>query len=98
MNKDKVLNLLGLCKKAKLLVSGEMFSLEKIKSKQAKLVFLASDAGVNTRKTVTDKCAFYEVKVITDFSSDEISRSIGKNNRMVVTVLDRGFAERMQML
>jgi len=98
MNKDKVLNLLGLCKKAKLLVSGEMFSLEKIKSKQAKLVFLASDAGVNTRKRVTDKCAFYEVKVITDFSSDEISRSIGKNNRMVVTVLDRGFAERMQML
>ncbi|MDY0138462.1 MAG: ribosomal L7Ae/L30e/S12e/Gadd45 family protein [Candidatus Izemoplasmatales bacterium] len=98
MNKDKVLNLLGLCKKAKLLVSGEMFSLEKIKSKQAKLVFLASDAGVNTRKRVTDKCAFYEVKVITDFSSDEISRSIGKNNRMVVAVLDRGFAERMQML
>ena len=45
MNKQELINLIGLCQKAKRLVSGEMFALEKIKSNQAKLVFLASDAG-----------------------------------------------------
>jgi len=96
MNKEQVLNLIGLCQKAKKLVSGEAFALEKIKSKQAKLVFLASDAGFNTNKRVRDKSLFYEVEVIDSFTTEELNKAIGKNNRKVIAILDKGFAEKMR--
>ena len=97
MNKEQVLNLLGLCQRARKLVSGELFSLEKIKSKEAKLVFLASDAGVNTQKRVRDKASFYEIPIFDELSTDELSKAIGKSNRKVVAVIDKGFAEKMKM-
>ena len=50
MNKQRVLQNLGLCKKAKRLVSGEEFVLEQIKTSRAYIVFLANDAGKNTTK------------------------------------------------
>lgn len=97
MNKEQVLNLIGLCQRARKLVSGEMFCLEKIKSKEAKLVFLASDAGVNTQKRVRDKSSFYEIPLIDDLSTDDLSKAIGKNNRKVIAIIDKGFAEKMKM-
>ncbi|MFA7075827.1 MAG: YlxQ-related RNA-binding protein [Candidatus Izemoplasmatales bacterium] len=96
MNKEQILSLIGLCQKAKKLVSGEAFALEKIKGKQAKLVFLASDAGFNTNKRIRDKSAFYEVEVIDIFTTDELSGAIGKNNRKVIAITDKGFAEKMK--
>jgi len=98
MNKEQILSFLGLCQKAKKIVSGEAFSLEQIKAKQAKLVFLASDAGVNTTKRIKDKSLFYEVEVIDSFSTEELSRAIGKNNRKVVTVIDKKFADKIKEL
>ncbi|MGD9963732.1 MAG: YlxQ-related RNA-binding protein [Candidatus Izemoplasmatales bacterium] len=96
MNKEKTLSFLGLCQKAKKLVSGEAFSLEKIKNKEAQLVFLASDAGVNTTKRIKDKSLFYEIEVIEDFTTEELSKAIGKNNRKVIAILDKGFARQMK--
>ncbi len=98
MNKEQMVNLLGICQKAKKLVSGEMFSLEKIKNKEAKLVFLASDAGPNTSKRVRDKSAFYAVEIIDSLDTDELSMAIGKNNRKVIAIIDKGFAEKMKTL
>lgn len=98
MSKQELINLIGLCQKAKRLVSGEMFALEKIKSNQAKLVFLANDAGFNTTKRVKDKSLFYQVEVIDSLNTDELSMAIGKNNRKVIAILDKGFAEKMKML
>jgi len=96
MNKDLILQMLGLCQRARKLVSGETFVLEKIKTKQAKIVFLASDAGINTTKRTKDKCEFYQVELIDSFNTDELSKAIGKNNRKVIAIIDRGFAEKMR--
>jgi len=98
MNKEQVLKFLGLCQKSGKLVSGEAFSLEKIKGNQAKLVFLASDSGFNTNKRVRDKCEFYKVKLIDDFDTLELSSAIGKSNRKVLTVVDKSFAEKLKTL
>jgi len=95
MNKNKVLSLLGLCQRANRLVSGEDMSLAVIKKKQAKLVFLANDAGVNTSKRIRDKSTSYDVHVIDLFSTDELSGAIGKSNRKVLVVKDQGFANKM---
>ncbi len=81
--------------RANRLISGEEMSLEKIKSSQAKLVFLASDAGPNTSKRVRDKSKTYQVQVIDAFSTDELSKAIGKTNRKVIAIKDQGFAKKI---
>jgi ribosomal protein L7Ae-like RNA K-turn-binding protein len=98
MDKEKVLSLLGLCQRANRLVSGEDMSLAAIKNKQAKLVFLAQNAGPNTSKRICDKSSTYDVPVIDVFDSDELSKSIGKSNRKVLVVKDAGFAKKMLSL
>ena len=47
---DKVLNFLGMCKRAGSLVTGEDGALGAVRSGEAKLVMLAADAAENTSK------------------------------------------------
>ena len=98
MNRQKVLSLLGLCQRARRLVSGEDMSLDLIKKGKAKLVFLAHDAGANTSKRIQDKSSTQNVMVIQEFSSDELSNAIGKINRKVIVIKDTGFAKKMMSL
>ncbi len=93
MNKSKILGHIGLAARARKITSGEDQVLDGIRSHRAKIVFLASDAGVNTTKRITDKSAFYNVMLITEFSTDEITNAIGKTNRKVIAVTDQQFAQ-----
>ncbi len=92
MNREHLLKNLGLAYRAQAVVSGEEFSLNEIKRGKAKLVFLASDAGKNTTKRVSDKSTFYNVELIHTFTTDELSRAIGKTNRKVLAVTKAKFA------
>ncbi len=89
---DKILNVLGLVKRARKLVSGEEFVLQKIKSQKAYIVFLANDAGINTTKRITDKSNYYKVKLITLFNTDELNKAIGTKNRKAIAITDINFA------
>jgi len=91
--KQKILNLLGLAMRARKVVLGEDLVL-KTMQKDSGLVFLASDAGNNITKKITDKAKTYNKVVITDFTTDELSKTIGKENRKVVLVEDRGFIKK----
>lgn len=85
--------MLSLAAKARLIITGEEFCVDAIRKGTAKLVFLASDAGKNTYKKILDKCKFYNVDVCVSYTSDELSSAIGKYNRMVIAILDNGFAK-----
>ncbi len=93
MNKTKLLGHIGLATRARKVSSGEDQVLDSIRSHRAKIVFLASDAGVNTTKRITDKCAFYNVMLVTELSTDEITNAIGKENRKVIAITDQHFAQ-----
>ena len=93
MNKEKTLNLLGLATRARKVIVGEGFVLKGIKEPNA-IIFLASDAGENIKKKINDKANTYNKLVITDFDSDELSNAIGKENRKVVLVTDKGFIKK----
>lgn len=97
MNKQKVKNMLGLAMRAGKIVSGEELVLREIRQQNVPLVFVASDASQNTQKKIKDKGAFYHVTVLDTFTSEEIVQSIGKP-RMVVGVVDQGFARRIKEL
>jgi len=88
---DKTLQLLSLVRKANKLITGEEFVTDAIRNKKVFLVFLASDAGVNTNKKIHDKTKFYDIPLIDTYSSIELSNAIGKK-RMVIGITDLGFA------
>lgn len=98
MTKEKIMQQLGLCQKARKLASGEEMVLENIKSQKAKLVFLASDAGKNTTKRITDKSSYYQIPLYKGLSSDELNQAIGKRNRKVACVIDKHFAKMFDTL
>ena len=97
MNKQKALNMLGLAMRAGKLITGEEMTLKEIRQQRAALVLVASDAGKNTQKKIKDKSSYYEIPLLDTFSADEISSAIG-TPRMVVGILEAGFAKKVQEL
>lgn len=96
-NEEKILNLLGLAKRAGKLSTGEALVIDEIRKQKAKLVFIASDASENTRKKVSDKSSTYKVPYLNRFTHEQLSHAIGQN-RKVIAVMDNGFAKRIKEL
>ena len=94
---NKYFQLLGLAMKAGKVHTGEK-ALESVKSGEAKLVLLASDASERTKKKVKNKCTFYHVNVVSVDDSIRLSHSIGKTNCMIIAICDEGFAERLEII
>ncbi|NYE05194.1 ribosomal protein L7Ae-like RNA K-turn-binding protein [Bacillus niacini] len=92
------MSLLGLANRARKIISGEELSVKEIRSGKAKLVLLSADASANTTKKITDKCKSYEVpyKLVED--RHLLGQAIGKEARVVVAVLDDGFAKKLMTL
>lgn len=88
---NNVLNILGLCKRANRLISGEEIVLERIKTNRVYIVFLASDAGKNTTKRITDKAGYYKIRLVNQFSTEELNKAIGTQNRKVLAITDKKF-------
>ncbi|MBD7936684.1 MULTISPECIES: YlxQ family RNA-binding protein [Cytobacillus] len=98
MNEKKWMSLLGLANRARKITSGEELSISEIRKGKAKLVLLSADASANTTKKVTDKCKSYAVpyKIVPD--RELLGQAIGKEARVVVAVLDAGFAKKLLTL
>ena len=97
MNKQKISNLLGLAQRAGKIISGEEMVVKAIQDQKVKLVFLAHDAASNLTKKIHDKSDYYQVEVITVFSTLELSIAVGKS-RKVLAVTDAGFTKKMRSL
>jgi ribosomal protein L7Ae-like RNA K-turn-binding protein len=95
MKPNQWMSLLGLANRARKIISGEELSVKEIRSGKAKLVLLSADASANTTKKITDKCKSYEVpyKLVED--RHLLGQAIGKEARVVVAVLDDGFAKKL---
>jgi ribosomal protein L7Ae-like RNA K-turn-binding protein len=98
MNSSKWMSLLGLANRARKIISGEELSVKEIRSGKAKLILLSADASPNTTKKITDKCHSYQVplKIVED--RFVLGKAIGKEARVVVAVLDNGFAKKLVTL
>ena len=88
---DKILNNLGLCQRASGLISGEEMVLNAICSGQVCYIFLAKDASEASKKKILDKALFYKVEINEVYTSIELSHAIGKINRMVIGIINKGF-------
>ncbi|TFE03459.1 YlxQ family RNA-binding protein [Jeotgalibacillus sp. R-1-5s-1] len=95
MSQSKWMSLLGLATRAGKVISGEELVVKEIRSNKAKLVLLSEDASLNTTKKVTDKAAYYRVPVRKVADRYLLGQLIGKDARVTVAVLDKGFAEKL---
>lgn len=95
MLNDDVLSLLGLASRARKITCGDIL-LKDIRNNQVSLVFIAEDASDNTKKKYSDKCQFYKVDCIIAGKIDDLSKAIGKTNRVAVGIKDRGFANKIK--
>ncbi|MBQ9438409.1 MAG: ribosomal L7Ae/L30e/S12e/Gadd45 family protein [Lachnospiraceae bacterium] len=90
---DRVLSLLGLAGKAGKVASGEFQAEEALRKKKAVLILLAKDASANTKKKFRDKAENRGLPVYEYGSCADLGKAIGKNDRAVAALLDRGFGE-----
>ncbi|MFD2638315.1 L7Ae/L30e/S12e/Gadd45 family ribosomal protein [Piscibacillus salipiscarius] len=95
---SQYLNLLGLAQRAGKISLGEDNILNDIRSNQATLVLIASDASSNTRKKLTDKCHSYQIPYRIVGNREEISHALGKYDRVAAAIKDEGFTKKFLQL
>lgn len=95
MNETKILQLLGLAQRAGRVQSGEEIVLEAVRSQKCKLVILAEDGSYNTKKKFHDKCNSYQVPLIELADRYKLGSALGKESRVVIGILDQGFATKI---
>lgn len=90
----KLLNMLGLAKRAGQIATGSFICEKMIKSRSAKLVVLACDASDNTKKAIKDACEYYKVRLIEVSDMESLGYAVGAQAlRAVISVNDDNFAK-----
>lgn len=82
---------LGLAYKAQKVKLGSDLAIVSMQTSQAKLILLACDASDRTKKTLRDKTSYYGIELIDTYSTEELSKTLGRTNIKVVTITDEGF-------
>ena len=77
---------------------GEMSVEKALANGSTHLVIIASDASANTLRKFVNKCHYYNIPMLVGFDRETISKSIGRQNRTSIAVMDHGFAKRMMEL
>lgn len=94
---NKILNYLGIAKRAGYFISGTDAVIAGL-SKKVKLVILASDASSATKDKIIKKCYYYHVKIVEQFTTEEIASAIGQVNPKVIAITDKGIAKQIILL
>ena len=98
--KRSALSLVGICKKSGHAICGTELICDAIRRnpERVALVLAAGDASDNTKKKLTDKCAYYGVKlIIAEISIAELGAALGKSSAVAaVAVDDAGLARAIE--
>lgn len=91
---NKLLNMLGLARRAGKISQGAFICGKTIKSGMAQLVILAEDASDNTKKSIKNSCDFYNAKLIEYSQMSELGHAVGASApRSVISINDKNFAK-----
>jgi len=91
LKNSNLYSFIGLCKKARKLVTGLSLCEKNIRKGKVDLVILAKDAGVNTKKDINNICNYYKVDIIEFGSGQSLGKATGNSNIMVIGIMDKGF-------
>ncbi len=84
--------MIGLAAKAGKVVFGTEACITAINKKKVKLIIIAKDASQRTKNNFFDICKKNEVDIIDALDINTLSKSIGKNNKAVIGIVDINFS------
>ena len=93
---NKVLNLLGLARRAGKVILGTDSVIKFLPTKQIKLIFVATDASDATYDKIDKKAYFYQVPIINKYSTEELSKALGIEVIKIIGISDLGFAKALK--
>ncbi len=95
---DRLLSLLGLCRRAGKITLGNDPVIDSIVQKKAKLIIVASDCSQNTAKGILTTAHKNNVRThIVPYTKEDISLAVGKYTA-VLSICDNGFAKKADTL
>lgn len=96
---DKLLQMMGLARRANLLLAGEEAVADAIAAHKARLVLLAADVSERTGKKIRQMAGETLPVLVLPAEKDALGAALGKGSCAVAAVLDGGFAAKLaQML
>ncbi len=98
MIKSKLCGLLGLATKAGKIAFGTEACMTDIEKNKIKLLLLAENAAERTKNNFKRICTEREIPVIEILNMEELSKAIGKENKVVVGVKDINFSNAMMKI
>ncbi len=93
--KSPNLFMLSLCQKAGKLLTGEQTVEISVKHGEVYLIIVPEDAAENTKNKFVNKGKYYNIPVLIFGERDTLSHAVGKVNRTVFAITDKGLADRV---
>ena len=90
--------MISLSYKAGYLKHGEFQVNEAIKKNKARLIIVATDASQNTKTKIMTVADTHNVKLVEYADKYTLGRVIGKEERSLLAVCDKGFADKILLL
>ncbi len=94
---DKVLSLLGLCKKSGNISLGFDACLESVKQKNSSLILVTNDLSERTLNRIYDQINNKVNIIVLNLSMEDIRKILGKSSG-IISVNNNGFAEKIKQL
>ncbi|GKQ42614.1 YlxQ family RNA-binding protein [Companilactobacillus sp. RD055328] len=97
MNKQQVINFLGIATRAKKTITGTELVGNAIASGKTRLVLVSKDISERSLKDITNKTNYYQVKMYQVLDDEEIEQATGKSRKMIA-IVDNGMAKKFDEL
>src|SRR5699024_10598946 len=98
VNEKSVLNLAGIAYRARKVTLGVDTIISDIQNGRVSFVLIASDAQKNSKKQLIDKCHTYNVSHAEVANRQALGSAVGKQDRVAIGIMDKGFARKFQSL
>ncbi len=93
MQQNKINGLLGLAARSRNLVTGYNNCLQMIGRNKIKLLIITEDVGEKTKEKMVQKCTSHEIEWRLYGKAEELSEAVGKQDKGLFAITDKGFAE-----
>ena len=93
LSQKKIIDLLGIAQRANCIVSGDYAVQSVLCEKKAKLLLIAADAAIETKKNYEYLANKYQIPYHYVLTKESLGACIGKSFRAAVVIVDDGFAQ-----
>jgi len=95
MKRNKFFTLLGFAQKSGNLITGDDLVEAALVKRAISLIIISSDASDSTKEKYIALCEELGIKIIIDFSREDLSYAIGKLNRTLIGIKNKKFSREL---